>query len=69
MKDYIPNRITGVEKGSIAEEIGLQPGDILVAVNGHSVIDIIDYKYLITDEFLEIEVESGDERFLIEIEK
>lgn len=69
MKDYIPNRITGVLPGSIAEEVGLQPGDILLSVNGEPVVDIIDYKYLLTDEYLELEVQSGDEMLLVEIEK
>lgn len=69
MKDYIPNRITGIAPGSIAEEIGLRAGDILRSINGAPVIDIIDYKYLLTEEVLELEIESGDEILLIEIEK
>jgi len=56
------NIIELVEKKSIAEELGIQTGDILLSVNNTPIKDIIDYKYLITDEWilLEVEKESGD---------
>jgi putative radical SAM enzyme (TIGR03279 family) len=35
--------ILAVESGSIADELGIRPGDVLLAVNGEAVIDLIDY--------------------------
>lgn len=35
--------ILAVESGSIADELGVRPGDVLLAVNGEAVIDLIDY--------------------------
>lgn len=67
--DY-KNVIEKVNTGSIAEEVGIDAGDILVSINGNKVKDIIDYKYLISDEYIEVEVEKPNgELWSIEIEK
>lgn len=42
--------IKEVLPGSIAEEIGLEPGDCLSAVNGHLLNDIIDFHFYEWDE-------------------
>ncbi|MEM6867467.1 MAG: TIGR03279 family radical SAM protein [Cyanobacteria bacterium P01_C01_bin.121] len=51
-----PAKITRVEPGSIAEEIGFEAGDRLVAVNGERPRDLIDYRFLCSDEFLTLDV-------------
>lgn len=62
IKDVLP--------GSIAEELGIEKGDKLVTINGAGVLDIIEYKYLITDEYLELEIKKPDgELWDLEIEK
>ena len=64
------NIIEKVKLGSIAEELEIQPGDILLSINGMEVQDIIDYKFLISDEYVEVEIEkSYGEVWMLEIEK
>ncbi len=64
------NIIENVKVGSIAEELEIEPGDILKSINGREVKDIIDYKFLITDEYVEVEIEKvNGEIWLLEIEK
>ncbi|MCL6635142.1 MAG: DUF512 domain-containing protein [Peptococcaceae bacterium] len=59
-----------VEPGSIAEELGLEPGDRIVSVNGEPVRDIIDYRFLETEESLTVEVKkAGGEEWVLDIEK
>jgi S1-C subfamily serine protease len=38
-------KITVVEPESIAEELGLLPGDELLEINGKRVLDNIDYRF------------------------
>lgn len=54
--------ITKVEKGSIAEESGIEVGDKIVSINGHAIKDIIDYQFMATDSYLEVEIlkKNGD---------
>lgn len=54
------NVISKVLEGSIASEIGIVVGDSLLSINGKEVVDIIDYLFLISDEYVEIEVEKSD---------
>ncbi|MBZ2173955.1 DUF512 domain-containing protein [Schnuerera sp. xch1] len=67
--DY-KNVIEKIKKNSIAEELGIQPDDILLSINGNKVKDIIDYKYLISDDYVEVEIEkrNGDV-WILEVEK
>ncbi|MEL6855703.1 MAG: TIGR03279 family radical SAM protein, partial [Cyanobacteria bacterium J06607_13] len=51
-----PAKITRVVPGSIAEEIGFEAGDRLVAINGERPRDLIDYRFLCADEFLTLDV-------------
>ncbi len=37
--------ITGVEAGSCSGRLGIRPGDKLISINGHDIIDIIDYEF------------------------
>lgn len=64
------NIIQNIEKNSIAEELGVETGDILLSINGEKVKDIIDYKYLIADEYIVVEIEKRNEEIWeLEIEK
>ncbi len=64
------NIIDNVDKDSIAEELGIEPGDILISINDNRIKDIIDYKYLITDDFITMTIQKKDgELWDFEIEK
>ena len=70
MKKIREHVIKAVEPGSIAEELELVPGDVLVSVNGQPVGDVLDYHYLINEEYLEILVRKADgEEWELGIEK
>ncbi len=63
-------KIKDVVKGSIAEEMNIEPGDKLLSVNGEEIIDILDYKFQTFDEFITVLIEKPNgEEWEIEIEK
>jgi putative radical SAM enzyme (TIGR03279 family) len=65
-----PARISKVIPDSIASEIGFEPGDSIVAINGTQPRDLIDYQFLCADEVLEIEViDAKGNPHSIELEK
>ena len=69
MKDHI-HLIKDIIPDSIASEMGLEPGDALVALNGETIKDIFDYHYHTEAEYVEIEVLTRDgQTCLLEIEK
>lgn len=62
--------IASVEPGSIAEEMELEPGDILLEINGNKIEDAFDYHYLMNEEYVELLVRKADgEEWELEIEK
>ncbi len=65
-----PAIITQVLPDSIAEEVGFEIGDRLVAINDIRPRDLIDYRYLCADEILKLEVlDATGETHVVEIEK
>lgn len=64
------HKITTIGKDSIAKELGIGPGDVLVSVCGREVEDIFDYQYLIHEEEITILIRKPDgEEWEFEIEK
>lgn len=62
--------VTEVEEDSIAEEVGIQAGDRLISLNGKEIKDLLDYRFLVGEEALLLEVaKSNDEVWEIDIEK
>lgn len=61
--------ITCVLPDSLGEELGLKPGDKLVAMNGHEIRDVIDYMYYEASNELSLLMEIDGEEVLFEIEK
>ena len=61
--------ISRVEPGSIGEELSLEPGDRLLAVNGEEVEDIFDYEYYVESPSVTLLVEKASgEEWELEIE-
>ncbi|KGG13278.1 MULTISPECIES: TIGR03279 family radical SAM protein [Prochlorococcus] len=56
VKAIKPAIVEHVEPGSIGEELGFEPGDKLISINGTKPRDLIDYRYLIVEEELELKV-------------
>lgn len=48
--------IAYVEPGSLAEEAGIAEGDKLISINGSKIHDILEYRYLISETEVELEV-------------
>jgi NifB/MoaA-like Fe-S oxidoreductase len=55
-------RVSRIHPGSIAEEIGLQPGTELLTINGRDLNDFLDWEFLGADEELVIDARlpNGD---------
>lgn len=66
-KKHIINK---VEKGSIADELNIAPGDALICINGQKIEDVFDYHYLIHEEEVTVLIRKPDgEEWEFEIEK
>lgn len=61
--------ISLVERDSIAEEMGLRPGDAIVAINGRRVMDRLDYQFRITEPLVEISVRRDEQTVTFRLEK
>ena len=69
MKEHL-HVIANVEPGSIAEELELEAGDILLEINGNNIEDVFDYHYFMNEEYVELLVRKADgEEWELEIEK
>ena len=61
-------RVARVEPGSIAEEIGIQPGTELVSINGRPLQDFLDWEFLSAEEEVVVEARQPDgEEIIYEI--
>ena len=62
--------VSDVISGSIAEELNIKKGDVLLSIDGEKMQDMIDYKFLCKNEFITIEVQkTNGEIEEIELEK
>jgi putative radical SAM enzyme (TIGR03279 family) len=55
-----PALVTSVEPGSIGDELGIQPGDRLLSINGIRPRDLIDFQVLSGEEELSLEIQDPD---------
>lgn len=51
--------VFGVKKGSIADELGLQKGDVILSVNGIQPKDIIELSFIMQDENINLAVKKA----------
>lgn len=59
-----------IKPGSIAEEMEIEVGDKILAIDETEIEDIFDYQFLTQDTYLEVLVEKPDgEQWLLEIDK
>ena len=59
-----------VQLDSIAAEMGIEAGDILVSINGKEIEDVFDYHFYVNDTFLDVVIRKADgEEWELEIEK
>lgn len=66
----MPAKVSEVLKGSIAEELEIQPGDEILSIDDTQMLDMIDYNFMCKSDFLTIEVKKTDgEIEVIELEK
>jgi putative radical SAM enzyme (TIGR03279 family) len=64
-----PGLVEHVAGGSLAEELGIEPGDRVVSVNGNALRDAIDFQYYSDVEEVVVEVERLDELIVFEVER
>jgi putative radical SAM enzyme (TIGR03279 family) len=68
-KDAAGNLITGVQSGSIADQLKIRPGDMLLSVNGKRIEDIFDYRFQISSESMTMDIlKKNGEEWELEIE-
>ncbi len=62
-------KITDVLPRSRAERKGIKLGDVLVAINGHEISDVIDYRFYLTEEELFLTLSRDGEEYTCHIVK
>ncbi len=56
--------------GSIAQEMGIEPGDVLLSIDGNEIGDVFDYHFYINDEYITVLIRKPyGEEWELEIEK
>jgi putative radical SAM enzyme (TIGR03279 family) len=62
-------RISAVATESLADRLGLRPGDELLSINGHLLRDVIDVRYYASEPLLRLQVRREDDVRLLEAER
>ncbi len=65
----MPHTITAVEAGSVADQLGIRPGDALTQINGEPIIDWVDYQALTSIENIQLELVRDGETLELAFEK
>lgn len=52
--------VTSVDRRSPAQRAGIQAGEKLLTVNGHEIVDVLDYRFYCYDPVLELELEEPE---------
>ena len=69
-KNKCEHIISKVQPGSIAEEMEIEPGDVLLSINDEPIEDVFDYRYMIKDEYVVVLIRKPyGEEWELEIEK
>ena len=58
-----------IDPGGLGERAGFCVGDRILRINGEEVRDLIDFQVNSSEDFLQIEIERGDETYEAEIER
>ena len=67
MKEHVIDKVL---PGSIAEELEIESGDVLLSINQHEIEDVFDYQYYTQEEYLNVLIRKLDgEEWELEIEK
>ena len=61
--------IDGVQPDSRAARAGIQPGDVLLRINGTEVTDVLDFRFLETERRLTVDLARAGEPYTVEIAK
>ena len=61
--------ITSVEETGVGAKAALMAGDVLQAINGHPLRDVIDVQYYASEEILELQVERQDQQFTVSVQR
>ena len=64
-----PGEVQHVAAGSLADEIGIEPGDRVVKVNNQPLRDILDFQFLAAEEEVILEIERAGELHICEVER
>lgn len=63
-------RITGVEEGGIAQQLGIVEGDMLVSINDEAIADIFDYRFQMAESEVRVRIRKADgSEWEFEVEK
>ena len=66
----MPALIVKVEASSIADEVGLVPGDTLLSIDGKEINDILDYHFWVRSDQLELRLKKANGNiWAVEVEK
>ncbi len=62
-------KITGVEKNSRAARVGVREGDVLLAINGNEIRDVLDYRFYLTESEITLTLSRDGAPFALTIRK
>ncbi|MEM7112312.1 MAG: DUF512 domain-containing protein [Chloroflexota bacterium] len=66
---FVGGQIIAIEPDSVADDVGLQIGDELLAINENRVEDVIDVQYYSAEESLDLLIRRGEEYLIYEAER
>jgi len=61
--------IDAVRRGSLADEMGLRPGDRVVAIDERALQDAVDFQFYAAEERIALAVVRGEQPLVFEVEK
>ena len=69
LRPELPAVVAAVMPGSLSDEIGIEPGDRIIEINGRPLRDVLDFHFYAADEAVTLVVERGHELVTCEVER